>query len=105
MHFLHDNEYEPKYALGHAHMFVIDGMENIRRVTEENWKRKLIRHKKISNNTAIKIDDCSPLEIVKPQKNLLRIAVGEEIEFTMARENINRKSRGFMKRWRNAAGA
>lgn len=60
-------------------MFVIDGMEKVRCVIEEN--RKLTRHKKISNNTVIEIDHCSPLEMVKLQKNLLRIAGGEGIEF------------------------
>lgn len=64
-----------------AHMFVIDGMEKVRCVIEENRKRKLTRHKKISNNTVIEIDHCSPLEMVKLQKNLLRIAGGEGIEF------------------------
>lgn len=68
--FLHENGYGLKYDLGDAHMFVIDGMEKVRRVIEENRKRKLIRHKKILNNTIIEIDNCSPLEMVKLQKNL-----------------------------------
>ena len=34
-----------------------------RKVIEENRKRKLTKHKKISNNTIIEIDHCSPLEI------------------------------------------
>lgn len=29
------------------------------------------------NNTLIEIDHCSPLEILKPQKNLVEIAKGE----------------------------
>ena len=51
------------------------------RVIEENRKRKLTKHKKISNNTVIEIDGCSPLEILKLQKNLKKIAEGEGIGF------------------------
>jgi len=32
------------------------------------------------NNTLIEIDHCSPLEILKPQKNLVEIAKGEGIQ-------------------------
>ncbi len=73
--FLHENGYGAKYGLGDAHMFVIEGMDKARKVIEENRKRKLTKHKKISNNTVIEIDNCSPLEILKLQKNLKQIAV------------------------------
>ena len=56
-------------------MFVIEGMDKARKVIEENRKRKLTKHKKIPNNTVIEIDNCSPLEILKLQKNLKQIAV------------------------------
>ena len=79
--FLSENGYGTKYDLGDAHMFVIEGMDKVRKVIEENRKRKLTKHKKISNNTLIEIDHCSPLEILKLQKNLMRIAQGEGIEF------------------------
>ena len=62
-------------------MFLIEGMEKVRRVIDENRKRKLTKHKKLSNNTVIEIDNCSPLEILKLQKNLVRIAEGEGISF------------------------
>ena len=62
-------------------MFVNEGMAKIRKVIEENRKRKLTKHKKISNNTILEIDHCSPLEILKLQKNLMRIAKGEGIGF------------------------
>ena len=62
-------------------MFVIEGMDKVRKIIEEKRKRKLTKHKKISNNTVIEIDNCSPLEILKLQKNLLLIAQAEEIEF------------------------
>ena len=48
---------------------------------EKNRKRKLAKHKKLSNNTIIEIDNCSPLEILKLQKNLLQIAEQEQITF------------------------
>ncbi len=76
-----ENGYGPKYDFGDARMFVIEGMEKVRRVIAENRKRKLTKHKKLSNNTIIEIANCSPLEIVKLQKNLLRIAEGEGIGF------------------------
>ena len=43
-------------------MFVIEGMAKVRKVIEENRKRKLTKHKKISNNTIIEMDHCSPLD-------------------------------------------
>ena len=78
---LHGNGYGPKYDIGDAQMFIIEGMEKVRRVIEENRKRKRTKHKKLSNNTIIEIDNCSPLEILKLQKNLMRIAEGEGISF------------------------
>ena len=79
--FLYENGYGPKYDLGQARMFVIEGMERVRKVMEENRRRKLTKHKKIPNNTTIEIDSCSPLEILKLQKNLVQIAEGEGILF------------------------
>ena len=62
-------------------MFVIEGMEKVRKVIEKNRKRKITKHKKIPNNTIIEIDNCSPLEILNLQRNLMRIAEGEGIVF------------------------
>ena len=76
-----ENEYGIKYDLPHAHMFVIEGMEKVRDVIEKNRTRKLTKHKKLSNNTIIEIDNCSPLEILKLQKNLMQIAEQEHITF------------------------
>mgnify|MGYP000647671352 CR=1 FL=1 len=78
---LHENGYAAKYDLGDAKMFIIEGMEKVRRVIDENRKRKLTKHKKLSNNTIIEIDNCSPLEILKLQKNLMQITEGEGISF------------------------
>ena len=79
--FLQENGYGQKYDIGNAQMFVIEGMDKVRSVIEKNRKRKLSKHKKLANNTDIEIDNCSPLEILKLQKNLNTIATGEGIEF------------------------
>ena len=78
---LNENNYTQKYELGNAQMFIIEGMDKVRTVIEKNRKRKLTKHKKLPNNTIIEIDNCSPLEILKLQKNLSKIADGEGIEF------------------------
>ena len=69
-----------KYDLGHVQMFVIEGMDKVRKVIEQNRKRKLTKHKKLPNNTIIEIDHCSPLELLRLQENLMKIARGEGIE-------------------------
>ena len=79
--FLQENGYGQKYDIGNAQMFVIKGMDKVRSIIEKNRKRKLSKHKKLANNTVIEIDNCSPLEILKLQKNLNTIATGEGIEF------------------------
>jgi hypothetical protein len=76
-----NNGYDEKYRLGHKQMFVIEGMARVREVIEKNRKRKLTKHKKISNNTLIEIDNCSPLELLQLQKHLSTIAGGEGIGF------------------------
>ena len=78
---LSENGYDVKYELGNAQMFIIEGMDKVREVIEKNRSRKLTKHKKLSNNTLIEIDSCSPLEILKLQTNLTKIANGEEIAF------------------------
>ncbi len=116
-----ENEYGIKYDIPHAHMFVIEGMEKVRDVIEKNRKRKLTKHKKLSNNTIIEIDNCSPLEILKLQKNLLQIAEQEHITFVygkgnrkqsrnisrlfMEKEIENRKSSNYMRNWKPAVNA
>ena len=78
---LNENEYGQKYDLGNVQMFISEGMDKVHDVIEKNRKRKLTKHKKISNNTVIEIDNCSPLELLKLQKNLVKIADGEGISF------------------------
>ena len=79
--FIKDNGFGEKYELGSAQMFVIDGIDKVRDVIEKNRKRKITKHKKLSNNRIIEIDNCSPIEILKLQKNLMTIADGEGIVF------------------------
>ena len=78
---MQENGYGPRFDIGNAQMCVIEGMDKVRSVIEKNRKRKLSKHKKLANNTVIEIDNCSPLEIRKLQKNLNTIASGEGIEF------------------------
>ena len=82
---LNKNGYGHKYKLGNVQMFIIEGMDKVRDIIEKNRKRKLTKHKKISNNTVIEIDNCSPLELLKLQTNLVRIAEGEVIPFVYER--------------------
>ena len=79
--FLQDNGFGEKYGLGNAQMFVIDGIDKVRDVIEKNRKRKITKHKKLYNNRIIEIDNCSPIEMLKLQKNLMAIADGEGIVF------------------------
>ena len=83
---LNENDYGQKYDLGNVRMFIIEGMDKVRDVIEKNRKRKLTKHKKISNNTVIEIDNCSPLELLKLQINLRKIAEGEEIPFVYGKK-------------------
>ena len=78
---LNENGYGQKYDLGNVQMFIIEGMDKVRSVIEKNRKRRLTKHKKLSNNTIIEIDNCSPLELLKLQMNLVRIAEGEGLSF------------------------
>lgn len=62
-------------------MFIIEGMDKVHDVIEKNRKRKLTKHKKISNNTVIEIDNCSLLELLKLQKNLLYLKENDIASF------------------------
>lgn len=74
---MNQNDYGQKYGLENVQMSIIEGMDKVRDIIEKNRKRKLTKHKKLSNNTIIEIDNCSPLEILKLQTNLVKIADGE----------------------------
>lgn len=57
-------------------------MDKVKEVIEKNRQRKITKHKKLSNNTIIEIDNFSPLELLKLQINLAKIANDEGITFT-----------------------
>lgn len=78
---LEENGYDETYGLGNAQMFIVEGMDKVRKIIADNRKRKLTKHKKQSNNSMIEIDNCSPLDVLKLQKNLWAIANGEGIAF------------------------
>ncbi len=83
--FLKETGYGIKYTLTPIQMFIIKGMEKVKSVIEKNRQRKLTKHKKLSNNTIIEIDSCSPLELHELQHNLKRIAMEESIPFVYGR--------------------
>lgn len=68
--FLQDNGFGENYELGNAQIFVIDGIDKVRDIIEKNRNRKITKHKKLSNNRIIEINNRSPLEILKLQKIL-----------------------------------
>ena len=79
--FLSENGYDQKYGIAHAQMFIIEGMDKVREVIRKNRERKLTKHKKLSNNSVIEIDNCSPLELLKLQTKLKEISEKENILF------------------------
>ena len=79
--FLSENGYDQKYGFGNAQMFIIEGMDKVREVIRKNRERRLTKHKKLSNNSIIEIDSCSPLELLKLQIKLKEIAETEGLPF------------------------
>ena len=79
--FLEDNGYDAKYGLEPAQMFVIEGVDKVSEIIQKNRERRINHSKKIPNNRIIKINNCSPLELLKLQFNLERVAIGEKIAF------------------------
>ncbi len=73
--------YDYKYKLAKAQMFVIEGMEEVRRIIDTNRERKISKKKKLSNNKIIEIDSFSPIDLLRLQTSLVRIAKGEDIVF------------------------
>ena len=86
-------------------MFVIEGMHKVRETMEKNRKRKLTKHKKLYNNTIIEIDGCSPLKLLKLQKNLIMVAEKEEILFVSDLGNTRLSCRSSARNWKAAVNA
>lgn len=79
--FIKSHGYNIKYKLPEEQMFIIEGMDRVREVIKKNRERKLTKHKKLSNNSIIEIDHCSPMELLNLQVQLTKIAKGEDILF------------------------
>lgn len=80
-------------------------MDKVRDIIEKNRRRKLTKHKKISNNTVIEIDNCSPLELLKFQKNLIKIADGEDISFVYEKRQKKSEIQKLYDDWKNVEDA
>lgn len=79
--FIKDNQYDKQYNLAPKKMIVIEGIDRVKEVIEKNRQRKINKKKKISNNTIIEIDSCSPIDLLKTANLLKRIALDQSIEF------------------------
>lgn len=79
--FILENDYQCKYKIAQAEMFVVEGMDKVREIIKQNRERKINHKKKISNNRIIEIDEISPINMAKMQKKLLDIAEAEGIIF------------------------
>ena len=79
--FLSENGYDRKYGFDNERMFIVEGMDKVREVIRKNREHKLTKHKKLSSNSVIEIDNCSPLELLKLQTRLKEIAEKENILF------------------------
>ncbi len=64
------------------------GTFDLYQLEEENRRHKLTKPKKLTNNTIIEIDNCSPLEMLKLQTNLKKIADGKGILFKYGRGKL-----------------
>ena len=78
--FITENDYNVKYTLPLMQMFMIEGKDKVREVIKKNRARKNNK-KKLSNNTLIEIDNMSPLEMLRVQDYLKKIAENENIAF------------------------
>ena len=88
---LTEHGWNEKYGLAQMQMFVVKGMEKVRSIIEKNRQRKLTKHKKLSNNIILEIDNCSPLELKQMMDNLKNISENEHIVFVTGKGN--RKSK------------
>lgn len=73
--------YDSKYGLAEEEIFVVEGMDKVKEVIQKNRERKKNNQNKISNNSILEIDNISPLELLKLQVNLAKVAQGEGLGF------------------------
>ena len=80
--FITENNYKKKYDLIHETMFVIQGTDKVKRVIEENKKRKQKGKAKLPNNDVLEIGNVGPETFVRILNNITRIIEAEKIQLT-----------------------
>lgn len=78
---IESNGYDEKYMLANKKMYVIEGIDKVNEIIKKNRENKRNNKKKVSNNTILEIDNCSPIDMLELQKNIKIICDGEEIYF------------------------
>ncbi len=73
--------YKEKYGLEEAKMFITEGSEKVKKIIENNKKRKKNHQKKLSNNKILEIDNIGINQVIYLQSHLKKIAGDEEIAF------------------------
>lgn len=80
--FINETGYINKYNLLEEEMFFIEGSDKVRDTILSNQERKRNHKKKIPNNGIVKIDNFSPLKLMKLCNTLTSIAQEEKIVFS-----------------------
>lgn len=78
---INEKGYKEKYHLVEQEMFVIEGIEVVRKTIAENRERKQNKKKKKPNNKIIKIDNMCPLTLLKLCEKIKFICDQEGIVF------------------------
>lgn len=76
-----DARYDVKYEILKEEMFVIEGIEKVKRVVLENKKRKRLNKKKLPHDIHLKIDNIGLDSIMRVKAILRKISEKEGIEF------------------------
>lgn len=76
-----DARYDVKYGILKEEMFVIEGIEKVKRVVLENKKRKRLNKKKLPHDIHLKIDNIGLDSIMRVKAILRKISEKEGIEF------------------------
>ena len=76
-----EKKYDVKYGILKEKMFLVEGAEKVKKIIQENKKRKKINKKKLPNNVKLKIDNIGPESIMRILNILLMISEKEGIQF------------------------
>lgn len=79
--FIKESKFDKRYHLAEKEMIFIEGEERVRKIIEENRKRKHSNKEKIQNNTILEIDNVSPIDMLNTASAIYSIAVEEGIIF------------------------